>query len=88
MEVHFTGCQPMLKDFLRVLDVHDIEGENNLLSPFSCEYRQAGLFVGIIREFLDEQALMVRLRQTGRPVEFVAKLLPQAAGSEIELLVV
>ena len=76
MEVHFTGCQHMLKDFLRVLDVHDIEGENDLLSPFSGEFRQAGLFVGITREFLDAKSLMVRLRQTGRPVEFVGKLLP------------
>lgn len=79
MEVHFTGCPPMLEDFLRVLDVHDIQGEDNLLSPFSGEFRLAGLFVGIIREFLDEQALMLRLRQTGRPVEFVSTVLAEVA---------
>ncbi len=71
MEVHFTGCQNMLVDLGRVLDVHDIKGENNLLSPWAGEYRQVGLLVGIIREVLDENALMVRLQQTGRPVEFV-----------------
>jgi hypothetical protein len=77
MEVHFTGCQPMLNNFLRVLDIHDIKDESDLLSPFSGEYRQAGLFVGIAPAFLDEKALMARLRQTGRLVEFVDRLLAQ-----------
>lgn len=77
MEVHFTACQPMVRDFLRVLDVHDVEAENDLLSPFSCEYRQAGLFVGISHAFLDERALIARLGETGRPVEFASFPLKQ-----------
>lgn len=71
MEVHFTGCHSMLADLGRVFEVHDITGENNLLSPWAGEYRQVGLFVGIIREVLDQNALMARLQQIGRPVEFV-----------------
>jgi hypothetical protein len=83
MEVHFTGCQPMLNDFLRVLGVHDIKDESDLLSPFSGEYRQAGLFVGIAPAFLDEKALVARLQQTGRLVEFVGSLLRQSTGPDI-----
>jgi hypothetical protein len=83
MEVHFTGCQPMLKDLLHVLGVHDIKDESDLLSPFSGEYRQAGLFVGMAPEFLDEEALMTRLQQTGRPVEFVGSLRRRVVGSDI-----
>lgn len=87
MEVHFTGCRHMLADLLRVLDVRDIEGENDLLSPFCGEYRQAGLYVGMIRELLDEDHLMVRLRQTGRPVEFVRALSARATSPGIDLVV-
>lgn len=75
MEVHFTGCRHMLADLLRVLDVRDIEEESYLLSPFCGEYRQAGLYVGMIRELLDEDHLMARLRETRRPVEFARALL-------------
>jgi hypothetical protein len=70
MEVHFTGCRPNLKDLLRVLDLHAIEDESDLLSAFSGEYRKAGLYVGKTREHLDKETLTVLLRQTGRPVEF------------------
>ena len=77
MEVHFTGCQPNLNDLLRALDIQHIEDESDLLSAFSAEYREAGLYVGIIRKFLDEKTLMILLRQTGRPVELTQ---PRATG--------
>jgi hypothetical protein len=73
MEVHFTGCRHMMAGLLQALDVCDIEGESQLLSPFCGEYRQAGLVVGTIREFLGESALLARLERTGRPVELVRK---------------
>ena len=53
MEIHFTGCQSMLVDLQRALDVHHIETEGYLLCSFAGEFRQAGLVEGMIDEFLD-----------------------------------
>jgi hypothetical protein len=79
MEIHFTGCRNMA-DLRQALDLRDVEGENGLLAPFACEFRHAGLFVGVVPGFLDEGALMTRLCRIGRPVEFVGGDRPRLQG--------
>jgi len=86
MEVHFTGCPPMLSDLLRVLDVRNIEAENDLLHAFCGEYRQAGLVAGVIREHLEQNALLALLKQTGRPVELLHAVRAEAKASAAEVL--
>lgn len=74
MELHFTGCPCMLGDLGHAFDLHDIAGENQLMSPLSGEYRCAGLVVGTAPECMDENAVRQRVGAIGRPVEFENKL--------------